>query len=397
MILAGSTLCFAQEANTPKQIAMPQQVESSNAAALRMFAQLSKPGKDMFFSPYSISQALGMTYAGARANTAAEIAAALGFSDAGSTAKNMSAIAAALAANNGENKIETANSFWAQDGVAFLPEYLKVLGDSYGAEAHTENFSDNVKAASDINGWVSKETQKLIPEVLPASAIDALTRLILVNSIYFKGVWQDKFLKEDTRNDTFHGPVNSILPFMHSSKRCRYADINGVQVLEKNYKGGEFAMQILLPDKADGLAQLEASLSDKGLSQYTTGLAEVPVELSLPKFKSDFSIMLNEPLIALGIKDAFSVEKADFSGMDGKTDLYISKVMHRAVVDVDEEGTKAAAATAVVMKLKAMHARITPVVFNADHPFVYVIRHIPTGTILFMGEFGKEKPVMPKA
>jgi len=388
LLIVGGQFCAAQD-KAAKNV-LQAQVERNNKFAIELFGKLSKPGENLFFSPYSISQAMGMAYAGARGNTAAEIAQTMGFDKAPQEA--MSQIASKINSSTGENLVEIANSFWAQQNANFLPEFLKTLQTSYFAEAYKADFSQSAKSAAEINGWVSKKTRDMIPGIVSPSDISLATKLILVNAIYFEGIWQNKFKKKDTNPAVFFGSKGDFqLPFMFAHDFCLYGKTDGVQVLSKPYKGGNFALQILLPKEKNGLPKLEKSLTAKKLEKLTAKLTDTDLELYLPKYKAESSFSLSDYLRALGIKDAFSFPQADFSGMDGKKDLFISKVLHKASVAVDEEGTKAAAATAVIMTLGAIMEPEPPVVFRADHPFIYIIRHVPTNAILFMGKFGEEK------
>jgi serpin B len=233
---------------------------------------------------------------------------------------------------------------------------------------------------------VESKTQQKIKELIPQGVLTVLTRLVLANAIYFKGDWAVQFDGKATAKAPFHvAPGETVeAPLMSQKNQFGYAELGELQVLALNYKGKALSMVVLLPKKPDGLAALETSLTPANLEKWTRNLPAREVQVFLPKFKMTSQFRLNEKLRALGMTDAFDESKADFSGLDGRKQyLFITAVLHKAFVEVNEEGTEAAAATAVVIGLRSAPAR--PLVFRADHPFLFLIRDNRTGSILFLG------------
>jgi serpin B len=254
----------------------------------------------------------------------------------------------------------------------------------YGVRITPIDYSDEEKARHTINAWVEDKTGSKIKDLIGQGVLEAATRLVLVNAIYFKGDWASPFDPGLTSPASFFvTPGKSVdVPMMSMKYTFRYAEGEGLQILELPYGGNDLSMLALLPKEVDGLARLEASLSLENLDGWTKDLAEAEVQVSLPRFELSFPFRLDDTLKALGMPDAFS-DKADFSGMDGSKDLFVGAVLHKAFVAVNEQGTEAAAATAVVMMMKAV--AFPAIVFRADHPFVFLIRDNSTGSILFIG------------
>jgi serpin B len=343
---------------------------------------------NLFFSPYSVSTALAMTYGGARGNTEVEMAHTLHFSP--DQARLHPAVALLEAALNavqakGNVQLKVANALWPQEGYAFLDEYLALVEEYYRASITALNYGDAEAARTTINTWVEEKTEGQIRDLIPAGILDALTRLVLTNAIYFKGDWAKRFDEDRTERAPFWvtPAASSDVPMMSQVETLGYsAREPGLQVLELPYAGHDLSMIVLLPGERDGIAALEDALIVENLTSWIDDLKPMEVEVHLPRFKLSCQFGLGSALKAMGMVDAFDYA-ADFSGMDGTKSLYISVVIHQASVDVNEEGTEAAAATAVVMKLKALP--LPPPVFRADHPFVFLIRENQTGSILFIG------------
>ena len=367
-------------------------VRGNTAFALDLYAQLRTQGGNLFLSPHSISSALAMTYAGARENTAAEMEKALHFTEGqAGTPPAFAALQARLAEieKKGHLQLAVANSLWPQQDYPFLPEYLDGVKAAYGSVIAPQDFkSDTEGARRTINRWVEEKTRDKIQDLIAPGGLDPLTRLVLVNAIYFKGSWASPFDPAQTEEGAFWvSPAAEVrVPLMAKMQRLPYAEFEDVQVAQLPYAGGELSMLVVLPREKDGLAALEARLAPERLAEWRAGLAEREVRVFLPKFKLTWgAVKLNEALKALGMVDAFSDTQADFSGMDGQLRwLYIGAVLHKAFVEVNEEGTEAAAATAVVMRMRAMRPA-TPPEFRADHPFLFLIQEEETGAILFMG------------
>jgi len=366
----------------------------NSAFAFDLYQALRKKPSNLFYSPYSISLALAMTYAGARGETATQMADTLHFTlapDSLHPAFNSLDLELARRGEGAKGKDEKGfrlnivNAIWGQDGYKFLPAFLDVLAENYGAGLRLLDF---VKAPEEsrltINNWVSDQTEGRIKDLIPRGEIDPLTRLVLTNAIYFNAAWRLPFSKDRTADGWFYLLDGSkvTVPMMKQTESLRYAEGQGYQAVELPYDGQQLAMLILLPG-AGQFAAFEGSLTAEQVEAVVRGLAPRQVALTMPKFSYDSSFKLNETLRAMGMADAFKPGIADFSGMDGTHDLYIGAVMHKAFVSVDEAGTEAAAATAVIMQLKSMPAQ--PVQVTVDRPFVFLIRDLETGAILFVG------------
>ena len=367
--------------------------ENNSTFAFDLYGQLKSTKGNIFFSPYSISTALGMTYGGARGNTEKQMAKTMRFSL--GQEKTHPAFAQLEAKLNkiqkkGNVKLNVANSLWPQEDHEFLEEYLGLTKKNYGTSITPLDYrADPERARLTINEWVEDRTQNKIKELIKPNVLDPATRLVLANAIYFKGNWANQFDSKKTKKEPFFlSPTKSIEVDMMThgkGKDFRYTENRMLQILELPYVGNELSMLILLPKKKDGLNELERKLSIRNLTKWTKKMWEREVNVFLPKFKMSCGFGLADTLKAMGMPDAFDPTKADFSGMDGREHwLYIGAVIHKAFVDVNEEGTEAAAATAVVMEL-ASAMPDPPVEFLADHPFIFLIRENRTGSILFMG------------
>jgi serpin B len=363
-----------------------------NAFATDLYARLrsDNPG-NLFFSPYSISSALAMTYAGAEGATAAEMAKVLHF--AVPEAKVPPAFGTLRKVlNSGDEtfgyQLRVANRLWGQKGFHFLPEFLAVTKANFGAELGLLDFNQDEAARNTINSWIAKQTDDKIQDLLAPDVLDANTRLVLTNAIYFQARWTHEFDKHDTTDAPFHTSASAqvAVPTMHQTEDLRYGAADGIQVLELPYAhDGSLSLLILLPGKVDGLADLEKRLSGENLQKWSNGLKRQLVKVDLPRFKMTSEFSLSDVLKAMGMPLAFS-NKADFSKMTTQEPLLISAVVHKAFVDVNEEGTEAAAATAVTMAAeKTAEEEEKPVEFRADHPFVFLIRDHRTEGILFLG------------
>ena len=371
-------------------------VAGNNAFGFELYGKLKGLGGNrgnVFMSPYSISTALGMTYAGARGNTEAQMAKVMHF-EVGQGALHP-AFGAIISDLKGRDKkayeLTTANALWAQKGYPFRKEYFELVMGNYGAGLENVDFAGATEEARrTINAWVEKETKDKIKELFKPGVLDDGTRLVLTNAIYFKGKWEEAFDKKRTKDEVFHVDAimlrgQPIVPFMHMNARFKYWEGDGFQMLELPYKGDELAMVIFLPRAVDGLAKLEEKLTAENVMKWMGQMQSQEVEVALPRFKMESEFSLGGTLSAMGMTDAFSLERADFSGMTEKGQLYISAVVHKAYVEVNEEGTEAAAATGVAIAPTAVPEPRTPVVFKADHPFFFMIRDKGTGSILFMG------------
>jgi serpin B len=365
-------------------------VKGNTEFACDLYAKLRGQDGNLFFSPYSISTALAMTRAGARGETADQMDKTLHFTLKGD--KLHAAFGELIKEANGDPKdakrgyqLSTANALWGQKGFSFLPEFVKLTKDDYGAGLNEVDFVGATEdARKTINAWVEKETRDKIKDLLPQGVLTTDTRLVLTNAIYFKGDWASQFKKDLTKEEPFAVAADKKVnaPLMHQKATFRYYDGGSFQALEMPYAGKDLAMVVLLPKKADGLPDLEKDLTADRLTGWVGKLNEAEVDVALPKFKTTSQFSLKPTLSEMGMSQAFT-NAADFSGMDGKKDLQITDVIHKAFVDVNEEGTEAAGATGVIVGLKSERAP-TPE-FRADHPFVFLIRDTRSGGVLFLG------------
>ena len=375
---------------------LKSQVDGSTQFAFDLYSKLKGEKGNIFFSPYSISTALGMTWDGARENTEKQMADTLHFSQPRPTPDKafnridlslQTQLAQAQKNKDTNLKLEIANSIWAQKDQKWLSAFLDSLKVNYGAGIYNVDFvKETEKCRTTINKWVEDKTNNKIKELIKSGVLDSMTRMVLVNAIYFYGQWQHEFEKDSTQDDDFTLLDNSKVkvPLMHQTEDHRYMKDDLLQAVELNYKDCDLSMLVLLPD-VDKFAELESKLDSALIKNVIDKLESHEVILTFPKVKMDAQFELSQTLAAMGMPDAFDPGVADFSGMDGEKDLYISNVIHKAYVAIDEKGTEAAAATAVVMKASAAPMMGETVEFKADHPFIFLIRDRQTGSILFLG------------
>ena len=381
-------------AAAPPSSDQAEAVKGSNAFAVDLYGRLSAQPGNLFFSPESISTAFAMTYAGAHGQTATEMARVFHYTL--PPERLHPAFGALLAGMNAPHPgyaLSVADALWAEKDENFLPAYLKLVETNYAAGFHPVDFKtapDSVRAT--INQWVEQKTNNKIQNLLGPGTITPFSRLILTNAIYFKAAWADQFSKNATEDEDFHLSASKTVkaPTMHNSGGYYYLKGPSFQALLLPYEKDEISMLLLLPDSVDGLPALERSLSAANLDKWTTSLGyQHEVIVSLPRFKITQEFELNSTLEGLGMKTAFDPNSADFSGMTGDRSLVISAAIHKAYIDVDENGTEAAAATAVIMEIATamapQYAPPPPVYFTADHPFLFLIRDNASGAILFMG------------
>jgi serpin B len=359
-------------------------VAANTAFALDLYRQIGAAPGNLFFSPLSISTALAMTYAGARTLTEQEMAAVLHFSlPQPELHAAMGRLAGELEAGGGE--LLLANRLWTLEGEVLLDDFLRINREHYQATpAGVDFLHDTESARHAINAWVSDRTRARIPELLRSGDLDAATVLVLTNAIYFKGSWAARFPAAQTAAGPFHVSANRTpeVPTMQQVGRFAHARASNFAAVELPYAGTRLAMVILLPDERDGLASLERQLSPETLAACLAQLSEERVHLQVPRLKLRSRCDLARTLAAMGMSSAFS-SRADFSGINGKRDLFIGKVIHEAEIEVNEEGSEASAATAVTMTREAAPGE--PVVFHADHPFLFLIRDRESGAVLFLG------------
>lgn len=368
-------------------------VAGNGTFALELYQQVREEPGNVFYSPYSISLALAMTYAGARGETEQQVGDTLRFTlpqerlhPAFNTLDlELASRGEGAAGADGEGfRLNIVNRLWGQVGYVFLAEFLDVLAENYGAGLCLLDFANEPEPSRiEINDWVSDQTEGRIEDLIPPNVISSLTRLVLTNAIYFNAAWNTPFDEDLTEDGPFYlldGGTVSI-PMMRQEETLGYAAGDGYQVLELPYDGEELSMVILLPD-AGRFEEFESALDSAQVSGFVALLARQRVDLSMPRFTFEWSTSLKDVLSAMGMPLAFG-GAADFSGMDGTLQLFIGDVLHKAFVAVNEEGTEAAAATAVIMKLTAVPP--PALVVTVDRPFVFLIRDIETGAILFVG------------
>lgn len=362
-----------------------------NSFGIEMYTELTDLNKEnVFFSPLSVSQALAMTQAGARGKTAEEMQKVLRTGDSPEqTANAFASLNKSLIQEEGSVKLMLANALWPQKNYKFLPEYFNLIQDQYKAGIEYIKYGDNAereKGRKQINNWVSKKTAGHIKDLVPENAIGPSTRLVLTNAIYFLGVWEQSFDPQLSVELPFMllSGENAMVYFMSRTDDAMYYSDEDVKVLELPYDQDRLVMDIILPAKKGGLAELEEKFNPTNYNKWIGGMKAKPVVTLIPRWRSEASFELGKPLLAMGMRSPFSTD-ADFSGMTGSKDIFISRVIHKAFIEVTEKGTEAAAATAVTMKETVAEPNTDQVFFRADHPFIYVIRDKESGVIIFAG------------
>ena len=394
--VAGEVLKSDKERITSPDVSASEQallVEGNSAFAFELYQALKGEGGNLFYSPYSISLALAMTYAGARGETAEQMATTLRFMLEQERLHPAFNWLDAELASRGEGakgkdgegfRLNIVNAIWGQKDYDFLPTFLDVLAENYGAGLRILDFiTETEKSRLAINQWVSDQTEGRIEDLIPQGAIDALTRLVLTNAIYFNAAWEYPFNEKVTADSPFYlldgGQV--IVPMMKQTESFGYTEGEGYQAVELQYDGGELSMVILVPGAGE-FGAFEEGLRAQQVFDIISELQLTEVALTMPRFEFDSEFSLKDTLADMGMPIAFS-GAADFSGMTGNRELAISDVVHKAFVAVDEAGTEAAAATAVIVGLTAIPEPSVEV--TVDRPFIFLIRDIETGAILFVG------------
>ena len=355
-----------------------------------LFAHLRMSSDNVFFSPLSVELALAMAGEGAAGETARQMRATLHLS--GGPAPDFAALNQQMSPADSAYELIIANALWGDRGTTFEPHYLERVKSGYRAELNQVDFSDPARSSATINSWVSQKTRDLIRELISPQAIEPSMKLILTNAIYFKGRWANAFEDSMTRDEDFtplQGPKLRT-PMMLIFHKYRYAESPLAQMLELPYAGSGLSMLVILPRQPAGLDTIEKELTFDGVVAWLARLGPRLVEVHLPRFRLETQYGLEETLAKMGMSDALNAGRADFSGMDGRRDLYIGLVAHKAFVEVNEKGTTAAAATGVmVTSARIRPASEAPVVFRADHPFVFLIRDSRTGAVLFVGRLAR--------
>lgn len=376
---------------------MDQAVRGNTDFALDLYHVVGEEPGNVFYSPYSITLAFGMTFTGARENTADEMADVMHFTlpeDVLHPALNALQLEIAGRAEEVPGtgvpplQLNVVNSMWGQQDYEYLQPFLDTIGRNYGAGLRLVDFaSDPERCRQIINGWVEEQTEEKIPELIAEDIIDSLTRLVLVNAIYFKATWLHKFEEEYTEDSDFHlfDGDSVTVPMMEQTESFRYTEGDGWQAVELLYYGTTNSMLIILPEEGR-FEEIESGLDSDFVTSVVDSFDFRQVHLKMPTFKLEGDLPLSESLQELGMVDAFDMNTANFAGIDGNPGwLYIKAALHKAFVSVDEEGTEAAAATAVIIAGRGGPPITEPVDFFADRPFIFMIRDIPTDTVLFLG------------
>ncbi|XP_032078409.1 leukocyte elastase inhibitor-like [Thamnophis elegans] len=375
---------------------MEKLADANSQFALDLFQELKDPTGNVFFSPFSISSALAMVALGARGNTASQLLKTLHFEGVEDLHSLFHTLNTKIKRSNAPYILKLANRLYGETMFNFLSDFLTGTKNMYEAELSTVDFSSAPdKAKKEINQWVEQQTEGKISELLPEGSINEMTKLVLVNAVYFKGNWEKPFKEEDTKDKPFRlnkrEKKNVKMMFLKEKLPFRYIPECKCRVLELPYKGEDLSMIILLPDDIEdnstGLEQLEQQLTLKKLQEWTQPQnmnSRWDIYVHLPKFQLEENYDLKSYFAALGLIEMFERGKANLSGMSGSQDLHVSKIVHKSFLEVNEVGTEAAAATGATF---VPYCRPLEENFNADHPFLFFIRHNPTKTILFLGRF----------
>jgi serpin B len=403
----GAAVGTPARAQEPEQAPRPEARAAGEATtrfAVDLYGALRGDEQgNLFFSPTSLSTALAMTREGARGETAAELDRALHL-PAERRAAGQAALLEALRPREVSEwdeegherrlpayELSVANALWGQQGAPFAATFTATLEAQYGAPLERLDFKDVDAARARINGWVAERTRQRIKDVVPEGTPRPDARLVLANAILYAAAWREPFQEEATKDAPFHAPGGDVQArLMRRVDHLGYAQDDAVQVVSIPYRGGATSFVLVLPRERDGLAAVEAGLTAEKLAGWVGALKDVKVDVRLPRFEVTTAFEARAALEALGVKRAFDADAADFSGMLESEELCVGAVLHKAYVAVDEAGTEAAAATVVIASL-GLPPPETPVEVVADHPFLFLIRHDPTGAVLFMGRLATPK------
>lgn len=402
----GLTAWIAADTLTPLRSREPATADVLNAAvavngfALDLYAALREREGNLFFSPASLSSALAMAWAGAAGETRNEMAHVLRF-DRNPEELPQERVHGAYgkltgllnsAGSGGGYVLQTANRLWGQEGFAFESEFRQITRENYGAELAEVDFRQTEESRRAINTWVEEQTRGRIVDLIPERMLAPDTRLVLTNAIYFKGDWEDEFSEDRTEDAPFHLADGTTVdvPLMRQSGRFVYGENESLQLLRLPYAGGDVSMLILLPRADSSLDELARQLSGEQLVEWQQTMRRRRARVFLPRFRMETQFGLADVLAEMGMVSAFDPRAADFSRMSRQEELMISQVIHKAYVDVNEEGTEAAAATGIIFEPTAAPvAPEKPVEFRADRPFLFLIQDNRTGVILFLGRLSR--------
>ena len=389
LILSPASRADASERTKPAT--EDEAVRAVNLLAPELYRELTAsggPDRNICFSPFSISSAFAMTYAGASGATANEMRKFLHYGE-GIHDSNAALIKGLTGVPEASGRLLIANSIWPQRGYSLLSSFTGLLKKAYDAEVRPLDYKKNAELSRlEINEWVADRTMEKIKDILPANSLNSESRLVLVNALYFKAPWLDEFSAAATSDaDFFTAGGRRTVRMMRSVRYAPYFETEDFQVVKLPYEQGLFSMLIMLPRDRNGLSALEGKIDAEMLNLVNSKPERKRVDLNLPKFKIESSFDAAEAVKKLGVKSAFDKDLADFSSMNGKHDLVIDAASHKAFVEIDENGTEAAAATAIAVASATSVIRVDePVIFRADHPFIFIIRDEASGAILFMGK-----------
>ena len=389
-MLAAGFLCAASRAGS---LGLVQLSEGNRAFACALFKEIAPAGENVFFSPFSISAAMAMTYAGAREETASQMQSTLRFPVShDGIAPVFGEMHEALTRGQGEGvEFRIANSLWPHKDYTFKESYLTLIEQYFHSEIFQLDYNEPEAARQRINVWVEDTTNEKIKDLIPEGALNSMTRMVLANAVYFNGNWTHAFKPEATSEQPFYADDGSEKKTMMMTGKLKagYGEVPGAQVLSMSYEGNAYSMMMVLPEKDRRVGDLEAELSAETLAAWQGAIIRHhEVDITIPKFKLTSEFSLSKALMAMGMTDAFSGTRANFSGMDGNTgSIFISDILHKAFVDVHEEGTEAAAATAVIIRATSFRPPDEVPVFRADRPFLFFITEQTTGSILFLGRY----------
>ena len=378
------------EAATPAELA--QVALANRAFGLELYRALAEKPGNVFLSPISLAGAFGPVAAGAQEETRAAIGTVLRFpANDAALHPQLGGLLRALESDSDGARVSIANALWLMRGYAVKPAFVAVARESFGAEVESLDFRNGTAAAGRINAWVERETNNRIRNLIAPDSLDEMTRVVVTNAVHFLGHWVQPFNSSRTRPDPFYLAAGGTrqVPMMSSNRHTRLTQADSVQLLELPYKGRRLTMVVILPRERGGLAAVEANLTDEQLGQWLQQLdsdGERSVLVQLPKVQVESSFQLNEPLMAMGMTVAFDPNRANFRGIAENERLFISQVLHKTFLRIDEKGTEAGAATAVEIQAESS---AEPPTFRADHPFLLLIRDKPTGAMLFLGRIAE--------
>lgn len=370
--------------------------DAVNVFGFNLFRQMNynlKDNSNIFYSPYSVFTALAMTYEGARNDTLKQMREVLKIEQGNASFHQYMKVLYEYLNQNGKYNISTANALWIKENLHLLEEYTNIIKTFYYGELSHIDFSDTNEASNIINLWINSNTNGLIKDLIKREDIDPIfTALILTNAIYFKGMWEVQFDPNNTTEKDFKVINESkirapTMQLINTDNLFNYTENDDLQILELPYSGNDISMVILLPKKDIDLSHIISLIDNDKLKNWIKSMSKESVDIYLPKFKIETpTFELKDYLISLGMNNPFT-NLADFSGITGSNDLYIEKILHKAFIEVNEEGTEAAAATVVEMRLTVDHGGEESIItFNVDHPFLFLIQQKDTGTVLFMGK-----------